>query len=130
LVWLKGPNGDKGLFRNPESRFGEQDLIVDRVLPDNGEADFLRGIGVNSGGKLPGQVVERRPETADKIASDQCDADIWVGWTKLNDILSTFHIVLSKNAVSVRTSPDFYRFFQGVEMFPCPINLMHYSANW
>jgi hypothetical protein len=129
LVWLKRPDGDNSLFGNPEGGFGEGNLVVNGVLPDDRKRNSFGGSGgwrESSCGKLPCQVIERRSEAADKISSNQGNANVWFGRTKFHHVFSAFCIVLTGHSLGMRISPEFYRFVQGVEMYLRPIQLMRY----
>lgn len=130
LVWLQGTNCDNGLFGDAMRRLYKSVLVINGVLPINRETDSLGRVGHDGCSKLPCQVIESGPETADEVPGNQGDFSICVGRTNLNDILSSFKVIVGNKAISMIFSPAFYGFAEGIEMHLRPIDFMHYSLNW
>jgi hypothetical protein len=131
VVWLQTPNDRNRIFGNPESSLSDRNLGINGVLTIDGKTDFFGGSLASTGGQLPSQVVKGRSQTADEIASDQCpggDVEMW--WAHLNDVLSTFKIVIGRGAIGFRFSRRFYEFTQGIKVHLRPNGLMEYAANW
>lgn len=131
VVWLKGPDCDNGLFGNAVRRLGKSVLCVESVLTIDRKTDSLRRVGRIGSGQLPCQMVESRPEATDEVPGNQSDLDVlYFGRANLNDILSSFKIILGNKAISMIFSPNFYGLAEGVEMHLRPIDFMHYSLDW
>ena len=133
VVRLKGPNRDHGPFRDTKSHFGESDLGIERVLPNNWKSNPFRGSDTrfNAGCELPCQVIESGPQATNEISSDQGHLHVRGVWgTKFDDVLACFNIVLKKEAISLCLSPRFYGLAEGIEVDLRPVDLMHYALYW
>jgi hypothetical protein len=131
LVWLQRSNISDCFLRDSKRRFSELNLAVEGVYPLNRERDsFVGGNTISvERSQLPCQMVQRGPETADKIASDQSNAQIQLAWAKLNNILSTFKIVIARNTLSLFFVPEFHEFAQSIQVHLRPGDLMSHRVN-
>jgi hypothetical protein len=134
LVWLHASNNCDGFIRKSESAFNECHFgingfdLVNRKAESLG--DGLFGIGMGGEVHLPNQMVERCAETRNKVSSNQSHSEVELGRVNLNEIFSSFRIVLRRDGLEMRFSPEFYSLAQGIEVFLRPLDFVHYRANW
>lgn len=134
LVWLHSSDNGNGLFGNAESAFNECDFDIDGSdfvdWKTKSLGNGVAGVGMSDGIHLPNQMVKRGAEARNKISGNQCHPEVEVGRTNLNDILSSFKIILGEDRLHVRFLPSLYRLAQGIEVFFRPVDFAHYCANW
>lgn len=132
LVWLNGTNKRDSLFGDAVGIADECPLNVDTVVLKNRESQPLgnRFLGIGCSVHMPHQVVQRGAEAGDEISSDQREAEVYFGWTNLNNILSSLKIVIGGNRLTMEFAPRFYELTQVIEVHFRPVDFVHYSANW
>jgi hypothetical protein len=124
LIRLKLLHEGECGFRDSISRSNDLDLCLDRILVANREGDFLVGSVGSQSGELPNQVVETGSKAANKIACnhgemkrERCNE------FDLDDVPTTFHVLFSRNSMSLRLLESKKVTLKRIQVFLRPVEL-------